>query len=743
MSQCSANDVTAPRPNPSAKWVCGYQRAGLACGEGPDADGVCCQMKGERKKAVDHESCEANCSGRHSCELTGFRRQPQLPSHSELGPCIPQRAAWFSRHVIMVNLALLTAGGLLLCMSLPHREAIFVPGGLSSKHAQILGNLLVSERCSLCHPNSHADVSSMVLQDDLCMKCHTSHMPDAAIRSPHDLTTTQLVSLANPAQAASGEAELSRMKSTQCAMCHIEHHGNGFDLTAMTDASCQACHQHQFNSLAAGHPQFDNFPYRTQRKIAFDHSAHEGKHFGTKNEKFECGRCHVDHLQKGALGSVFRSVGFEKACASCHNDSIKSTTINGWALIQLPSIAPADAQADSQRLNEWPASAQFGYEGEISVALRFLLAADPEVHEALSRLPASGKIQDLAGGEEERAQVARALARGVRRLIADVALDGQLAWKRRLKDIGQASLGRDLNPHELQLIDLMSNGLPPDLFRQMELRWFGNQHGIASTVALPVRLVSQLQDQSLLAGDSLLDASSATQDDLVLGDDDSLLNDVSDATSADVSKADSVRFTNIKGSEHVADGGWYLDQELLALRYMPRGHADGTLAAWAEFSTLVDHAARLGQATIAKRGLQHADGVPGACTECHVLAPQRAEALDDFSNWSSAKRPTLVRLFTKFDHTPHLTLPSLSDCRHCHVANSQSVLSLGQIHAEHASSVGDRQLEQAAVCEFLEAEFSMMRLEQCSTCHRAGGAKDACTQCHNYHVGTQGLEWSK
>lgn len=43
-------NVTDARPNPHTKWVCGYQRLGLGCVEGPDEHGACCQLHKARAR---------------------------------------------------------------------------------------------------------------------------------------------------------------------------------------------------------------------------------------------------------------------------------------------------------------------------------------------------------------------------------------------------------------------------------------------------------------------------------------------------------------------------------------------------------------------------------------------------------------------------------------------------------------------------------------------------------------------
>lgn len=748
-------DVTAPRANAQSKWVCGYQRLGLECAEGPDTRGNCCQLRPDRARAVDNAVCHEQCSCRTVCELAKLRHAPDLPSHSELGPCLPQRAAWFSRQTLTLNFGILTAGLLLLSMTLPQREIIFVPGELSNAHSQILGNHLASERCSLCHPSSHADVTNFTIQDDLCLTCHTKHMSDAHLQSPHDLPREQLAKLT---QKANPFAKLISNKSsieTNCASCHVEHRGASFDLTAISDASCQACHQQSFRSLSEGHPEFDGYPYRTERHIAFDHAAHEKQHFGTKNETFECRRCHIDERSSGELGPVFRSVSFEQACGSCHQQSIQAATINGWALMQLPSIDATDSQAPALGLTRWPAEAQFGYEGQIDVPLRLLLAGDPEMRETLAQLPASGKLLDI-DDNDHRAAVARSLARGLQKLIREVSTDGQAVWQRRLQATASMHLQRELTAAELRLVEALSQGVPPDLFRQMQSTWFGMateqvshrsgagglhvsaaaSHQVHPASKSNTLLIKDRSDDTQLTGASsdLLTGDSLSED-LLLDDDDShalLGGDLPQATLPDSAEP---KLAALQGSKHVSAGGWYLDHDLLGLRYMPRGHADPTLAAWAEYIALID------AAPSPAHHLTHGVGVPGDCMQCHLLHP-RSDSLDFVARWTSASGTPSVRPFTKFDHRPHLTLPALDDCRYCHQFSDQGATSLAGVFAEQmltgSRATEPQQMTQAA-CQFLRDEFIDMQRQQCSACHRPGGASDSCTQCHNYHVGSNPL----
>ena len=309
-------DVTRPRAKPGHTWVCGFTDLGQCCRSGPTCDGRC-------GRTVFEDSSQKEMS---NDVASGDTPDVELP------PCIPRRSLAVRRQSLRLNLAILTGGLLMLCMTLPSREKVFVPGELSSKHAQILENTVASQRCGLCHPTSHAagdsdtDSGTPVVaallssakrliendgrQDKLCMQCHKGHMPAAANRDPHDLspemwrqlqqitdTPWQLVSTRSAADEAQSnsqvEAEQSELSKTSCAMCHNEHHGRGFDIKLISDSRCQACHQKQFESLASGHPEFKDFPVDRPRGLAFSHNAHAQDHFPKKNRDFDCKACHV------------------------------------------------------------------------------------------------------------------------------------------------------------------------------------------------------------------------------------------------------------------------------------------------------------------------------------------------------------------------------------------------------------------------------------------------------------------
>lgn len=802
-------DVCAPRSTPSAAWVCGYAELGKCCASGPTSKGGC----GLTAQNAASDAATAD---------------------QQLAPCIPRRSHQWRRQSLSLNLAILTGGVLLLCIALPSREKTFVPGELSSKHAQILDNTLVSQRCGLCHPNSHvgaklehhvahllmdrlvggeaskadrsrAEPSPDGAQDALCMQCHKGHMPGALQRTPHDLSAATLRAIADgedvatwqsvgerATQLTGSDAHHAEQAHTRCADCHIEHYGRGFELKAMTDDRCQACHRRKFESFASGHPEFKNFPAERPRSLAFSHQLHAGKHFPQKNREFDCRSCHLGQSGTADARTVTRSVRFETACAECHQEPIQAATTDGWAVLQLPSVDAAAAGSGSL-LAHWPAEARFGFEGTISPALRALLEADETAQEALAQLPASGELRDIPSLGDQREHVTQSLALATERLIRETARDGQGAWHKRLSKVTRARTGREPNQRELAVIQAMCAGLPPDLFRHMQTAWFDESKPLAvsrpadaeenATIdAIPSSSASRSSSHSppelqriatdrsqgilvernrnsLLVSDNLVlepaaNDRVASEDDLLLeetptADSDQLLSDslessLLDSPLSDASPREAAAATPLAGSSHLAAGGWFLDRETLALRYMPAGHADKTLAAWNMWWTLVGDAT---QHEVLPEETEPAipsavassvrEKIPGGCLQCHQLDRSAREPFTPTSSptiaWQVPQRRGGLKEFTKFDHEPHLRLPAVSDCRYCHVlredSSRKSLAGDGaDTYGPLVSGIGHVQNPHSL------SEFRGMQLAQCVACHRPSGANSGCLQCHNYHV---------
>ncbi|HAC91068.1 MAG TPA: hypothetical protein DCF63_10630 [Planctomycetaceae bacterium] len=799
--ESASGDVSHPRPNPSAAYLCGLAQIGKSCTLGPSAWGKCCQDQWVAK--CGDSTCSKVCAGSGHCEVSQLKNTGCQEDRQDALPCTPVKNPWYARNTFAMNCALLTAGALLLCMTLLPSQEFFAPGKLSSSHAQILVGNLGTDRCAACHPSAHGAAAST--QEQLCQSCHQSHMPDALAGNPHDLMPWQF-----PNQDSGQAIErqkltfVSHTQGTKCAQCHQEHHGHDHDLQAISDQRCQSCHQIQFSSFSSGHPEFTHFPSSDRRRIAPDHVAHQQKHFAQKNASFECRSCH-DVDQEGGSG-ISRTVSFERACQSCHDQPLRAATTDGWAILQLPSLNMSDAANTHPSLVQWPAGARFGFDGPLTFPMRLLLSADPLASEALISFPSS----DLSRVQSDNpAQVAavRTIALAMRQLFQDTAYQGQAAWQSRLESVAVNKLGRELKIQERQLITTMLSGLPIDLFKQIESQWFGNEKAIVQVhdKPIPARLVATqdllLDDddssQAESAEDLLRSSStkglkyetpptqtpsqapgqspvqtpadpviapqqtasgrpqaSAQESDLLLSEDDDLTSqqatdDLHTAPLLPGAQSDQSNSVKMTAAKQLAGGGWYLDSQLYSLKYMPRGHADPVVGAWIQFASLLqtDQAAVDQLSTHSEAaGAFLPEFSPGsevarACRECH-LPHENAVNIAQADYWRSWRDDGLKH-FTKFDHRPHLTLASTADCRHCHQLNSQRSESYAAaLQSYRQDSNRDRKKFVASYSQCFAEEFEAIEKSQCSACHQAGGASQSCTQCHNYHVGSQQLESS-
>ena len=746
-------EILCPRPNPANPYRCGLRESGSECFPGPTSNGVCCQQSRES------ESVKSSCS---SCVLSNqclvACRKDQSDHADDFTTCTPIKSHWYSRNLLALHLALLASGILLALMALPSRHRWFVPGGLSRSHTQILENTLVQDRCSLCHPDAQTASTNQgkVTQDQLCMNCHNSHMPDANLSSPHDLSHEQFVKLASLSESSRSwqHRQATELSQTRCAQCHVEHHGMA-DLKAMTDQRCQSCHAQQFNSFSHGHPEFSQFPRSQPRRIAFDHRSHLEKYYPQKQTQFDCKSCH--ELDPQNPDNILRTMGFDQACAQCHQEPIRASIIDGWTLIQLPSLNSSDLHVGSELLQRWPGGALYGYDGRLTLPLRFLLASDPAVEQAM-KLFADGDLSQANPKQAEHVQAMQEIARAVRELIQETALEGQQAWKRRLSSVLQQALQRPANPAEQQLIAAMVSGVTPDLFQHMESSWFAEKSELATLPHRPMRVVSS---QELLLDNSadtdLAEPSLAGSDDLLTSDESQDLLDsndleLQDDASGKTPKA-AKRFT---AAAAIAEGGFYLDSKLYLLKYMPRGHADSVLAAWVQFAALVDSSASPNATRMASQEAAETGQTPqawhqtnwkpgseavGDCTQCHLL-PDYSSTTLELSDWR-VKPASSAKSFTRFSHRPHMTLAATADCKHCHPLDSNPSTSYQQIHqslSELDGGVVGRFVQLKAAGEHFCKEFKAIEKSQCNACHRPGGASQGCTQCHNYHVGSTGLE---
>lgn len=700
--------------------------------------------------------CGKSSTGQ-SCSLGPINGKCGLQgSTADVVPCKPIRTLHWWNNVIRIAFSLLALIIVSFSWGNFSTRRVVTPGPLSLSHAQLLVSksngtepmlaIDANKRCSACHPGADfqveqensglttaTDVSTNQsqakrTQSQLCLNCHIDAMPDARFGSPHDLTGPALEQLVQRGDRGESKSLLGRFvghrpidwesRSTECSQCHREHQGSSHDLQVMTSQRCQACHKEAFESFSNGHPEFSHYPDGAERRIAFDHKRHQDLHYTKKATGFDCKSCHVQNDQLGAVGKVFRSLPFETACASCHSEPLKSTVQDGMIVIQLPSVNRHELSEAGLDIGVWPEQASQINDGTIPIPMRWLLQAEPSGNTLLNSLPQSGRLSEVDMTSPQQRQALANLVGATKNLMSKLANQGQPGFRESIENLIAISPNVDTNerhnvPNQQQWLDQFASGIPPDMFRAAMSEWFMPYSGIRSTTrnqsrdgsnseitsqaaseTAKVWLSSQIQslDDDLLA--EPIENGIDSGDGLLNGD--SLLD--SSLPKTDNNPSSGPAFRDTKAWDQLSYGGWMIDRQRMAVVYVAKGHADPWISSWIELEKIknpnVDSTTSIGS-------------ISQQCRSCHQLG-----AISRGSQcWRSERRAANISPITKFDHTPHLSLPSINDCRSCHLL---------------AGSKGDKGHPN---------EFMPMQKAQCSSCHMANAAGESCTQCHNYHVG--------
>lgn len=693
-------------------------------------------------------------------------------SHSDPNlVCKPLRTLdWWSGS-IQVSVTLVALIVVSLAWSNLGSKQTLAPGPLSRSHAQLLISVQSgidgshgidsASRCASCHPGNDM-TASPTKQSDLCLKCHVQEMPDAVHGSPHDLHGKSLAELvANGDRLgtkSNGSQWLGRSpiewkeNATECSQCHREHQGSSHDLKEMTSTRCQACHREQFHSFSTDHPEFKNYPYGRAKSIAFDHVKHRDLHFSKKAANFDCKTCHVQSDRVGVVGQVFRSVSFEQACASCHTEPIKSAIQEGLIVLQIPSLNRKELISNGTDIGNWPTQASQLTDGTIPPIMRMLIESEPGGQALLDALPASGRLVELDAKDEQARATLVKLSIMTKQLMQKLANEGQRGFRSSVERLVSTSgplLAKDINTQQNPWLDRFANGVPPDLFRAAWNEWFENGSTVTLVTQNPLQSLSPVRLSTSLRrdDDDLLGKSS----NLNSGDDSLLLNDPSNHLDSQGQKdPPSERFKDSRAWDQLAFGGWMIDRRQMAIVYVPSGHADGWLSRWIELEEM-----RPSENLLPHEGGQNKIAMAKQCRQCHSLqaALQHDEPLrhDNWTSsfrqanqsplsqvkfasaegsntcWKSKSRAANLKPITKFDHTPHLTLPKISDCRSCHQLESVKTGVSKVLITKNLLSFDEP-----------HGEFVPMQKAQCAGCHQPSAAGESCTQCHNYHVGIKG-----
>jgi hypothetical protein len=481
------------------------------------------------------------------------------------------------------------------------------------------------------------------------MNCHDQTIPRELALAAHNVPAGVLSS------AVKSEANIA------CAACHREHHGADFDLTALGNDACQACHERRYRSLASDHPDFGAWPYERRTRIAFDHASHQARHFADKEKSFDCRQCHLlDAQETGQL-----TLGYESTCASCHDERIATSAARGVPMLVLPTLDGEVLRAAGHEIGPWPESATGDFDGRLPPMMKLLLAGDPAAATAMTALGEDFEFLDIDPDDESQLAACADLATAIKMLLADVSRRGPAAVRERLAK----GLGRAVADSRL---DSLVAGLSADTVRGAVAAW------------LP----------DLITGPATWSAAEGAG----FGVQSPQANAANDEPA------------------FAPAGSWNRDDATLSIRYHPAAHADPVLTSWLEL--LADTPkleARLLELAMFKELARPT--APGLCTSCHSV--ERTAQHQLAVNWRAYDVVTRMTSFTKFSHGPHLTLPQLADCTHCHAVDTT---------AAAAGSYADWNPQSFA------SEFRPLSKRQCVECHTATAAGDRCQSCHNYHV---------
>jgi hypothetical protein len=447
----------------------------------------------------------------------------------------------------------------------------------------------------------------------------------------------------------------------------------------MDNAACQSCHQRRFESFAADHSDFGIWPYDRRSRIAFNHASHRDKHFIEKKQAFDCRSCHVED----ATGKVQQLASYETACAKCHDEKIATSVAQGVPMFVLPTLDVSATRAAGLDMGAWPDAATGDFDGRLPPAMKLLLAADPVAAGVIRQLGADFDFQDVDPADRRQLEACAAIASAIKELLAELSASPGKTVRERLS----RSLGHPVSEAE---VGALLAGLSVDTLRNAAAVWAG---GITTSHRnVPLQPADNAAAQAIAPSPPPSPGGRRSVERLIA---------------------------------FAPTGTWTYDDESLAIRYQPAGHADPVLTTWLE---LVGKSPHLGNDPIAAAMFKELSkpNALGLCTSCHSAEKLGAESV--VINWRAHDRTTEARGFTKFSHGPHLLLPQLADCTHCHAVDATTATATTYTDLNPAQFVSD---------------FAPITKQQCTTCHTAKAAGDTCQKCHNYHVDAAQLRLMK
>ena len=493
------------------------------------------------------------------------------------------------------------------------------------------------QNCVACHVAQEAsfgawiDAATQALtsqshgdqQSEQCLTCHfRSQVQQATALTVHnrDLTALAAITGAAPVPASGGgltatSVNLARMihgssdynsALIPCAACHEEHRGQDHEMTVMSDAECQVCHQKPFESFNLGHPDFGSIT-PTGIGISFNHQKHAAR---LTDETLICSSCHMPDEQ----GKTMAVAPFETACQGCHaqgsrdhhGDGIKR---NSLLFLQLPEL-------EFDEPVYWPTDGAWGE--QFSPMMLLLLAGDEDAVPILYDISedAYGDLFEWGFILEDNDELYRKaeLAAVIKRLVAELADYTDAGVDARNERLAKA-LGVPATSPVVQNLaaELNSASFVMQMFKQ--------------------RYLPQLKAD--LAG-----KTPAPPDD-VAGANDWMT------------------------SRNMV--GWHVDSAAGTISYRPVAHADPLLKHWIEAVFAMPSAAAMATPVAEQRQYLRdkvVDEIAAnfkACTRCHSLG-------DGGVSWQAGGRHYAASGFVKFNHAPHMAMLNEGDtCKTCHV----------------------------------------------------------------------------
>lgn len=666
---------------PNQAWQCGH--IDLSCPLGPNGLGVC--------------QASTGCSPIRTGDRWRCNRSPLQGGACEDGPspagacrhlipiCAPRRSLRGRRGSFVALTTWAMVGLVALSLGARWRNEVLAPGGLSESHGQILKD---EARCQACHAAAELGLSDWVTdtvsrhitesQSDRCLTCHEKTLRSALARLPHGVPPEVMGKLTQA--AAKGRKPKSAPDHLTaghiaCATCHREHHGSRHNLTAMTNAQCAVCHQRAFTDFAADHPEFENWPRDIDQSVSFNHGTHFSKYFAEAKRDFDCRHCHTQPSPTQAHGNaeIVAMVGYDQACASCHDESLNQSLAGGIPAVRLPMLDTEVLLEAGLAIGDWPDLACGDFDGRIPLITRILLSADQRAREAFLLLGEDIDFLEIDVDDEDQLTAVADLVWAMKQLMWDLSNEGHRAVRQRLENVFR----RELTSQETR--PLLA-ALPVDMFRVAQQVWFPR---------LEIEVAARQAGRNI--GSQPIAVSIPQQ---------------ADTSSADL----------------LSQGGWFLDHEVLTIAYRASGHADKFVPGWVE--ALGESAAQTMNAAARWRYDDFcATKSVAQCVRCHRTAYGRiADHPEKQLQWTVSATST-VKSFTKFNHAPHLILAELADCKQCH-----------QMRPIHIGDMITQPDSVLATYHEQYSDFEPIFKQSCASCHQRRAAGDDCLNCHNYHV---------